>query len=36
MFLVDAVMAMAEPVETHFLWRPQLHDANDERFWRLR
>jgi hypothetical protein len=23
-------MAMAEPVETHFLWRPQLRDANDE------
>jgi predicted nucleic acid-binding protein len=27
---VDAVIAMAEPVETHFLWRPQLRDANDE------
>jgi putative PIN family toxin of toxin-antitoxin system len=29
MFL-DVVIAMAEPVETHFLWRPQLHDPNDE------
>jgi putative PIN family toxin of toxin-antitoxin system len=27
---VSAVIAMAEPVETHFLWRPQLRDANDE------
>src|SRR6266481_6934653 len=27
---LDAVIAMAEPVETHFLWRPQLRDANDE------
>ena len=26
----NAVIAMAEPVETHFLWRPQLRDANDE------
>jgi putative PIN family toxin of toxin-antitoxin system len=26
----DAVPAMAEPVETHFLWRPQLRDPNDE------
>ena len=23
-------IAMAEPVETHFLWRPQLRDPNDE------
>ena len=30
MFFVNAVIAMAEPVETHFLWRPQLRDANDE------
>jgi len=29
MFL-DTVIAMAEPVETHFLWRPQLRDPNDE------
>lgn len=27
---VTAVIAMAEPVETHFLWRPQLRDAADE------
>jgi putative PIN family toxin of toxin-antitoxin system len=27
---LDAVIAMAEPMETHFLWRPQLRDANDE------
>jgi putative PIN family toxin of toxin-antitoxin system len=29
MFL-DAIIAMAEPVRTHFLWRPQLRDPNDE------
>ena len=27
---LNAVMAIAEPVETHFLWRPQLHDPGDE------
>jgi putative PIN family toxin of toxin-antitoxin system len=27
---LDAVIAMAEPVEVHFLWRPQLRDAADE------
>ena len=27
---VTAVIAMAEPVQSHFLWRPQLRDANDE------
>jgi putative PIN family toxin of toxin-antitoxin system len=27
---VAAVIAMAEPVLTHFLWRPQLRDPNDE------
>ncbi len=27
---VDAVLAMAEPVEIYFLWRPQLRDPNDE------
>lgn len=27
---VDAVIAMAEPVKMHFLWRPQLRDAGDE------
>ena len=27
---LDAIIALAEPVLTHFLWRPQLHDPNDE------
>ncbi len=27
---LDAIIAMAEPVRTHFLWRPQLRDPNDE------
>lgn len=27
---VDAVVAMMEPVKSHFLWRPQLRDPNDE------
>jgi len=27
---IDAVLAMVEPVETHFLWRPQLRDPADE------
>jgi putative PIN family toxin of toxin-antitoxin system len=27
---VDAVIAMAEPVESHFIWRPQLRDPSDE------
>jgi predicted nucleic acid-binding protein len=27
---VTAVIAMAEPVETHFLWRLQLRDPSDE------
>src|ERR1035437_7932869 len=27
---LDAIVAMGEPVETHFLWRPQLRDPNDE------
>jgi predicted nucleic acid-binding protein len=27
---VDAVLAMTEPVETHFMWRPQLRDPADE------
>jgi putative PIN family toxin of toxin-antitoxin system len=27
---ITAVIAMAEPVFTHFLWRPQLRDAADE------
>lgn len=27
---LNAVIAMAEPVETYILWRPQLRDLNDE------
>ena len=27
---LDAIAALAEPVETHFLWRPQLRDPSDE------
>jgi putative PIN family toxin of toxin-antitoxin system len=27
---LDAVIGMGEPVATHFLWRPQLRDPNDE------
>jgi putative PIN family toxin of toxin-antitoxin system len=27
---LDAVVAMAEPVKTHFLWRRQLRDPGDE------
>jgi predicted nucleic acid-binding protein len=27
---VDAVLAMVEPVEGHFMWRPLLRDAADE------
>jgi putative PIN family toxin of toxin-antitoxin system len=27
---LDAVIGMAEPVETHFLWRPLLRDPSDE------
>jgi predicted nucleic acid-binding protein len=27
---IDAVLATAEPVETHFMWRPQLRDPADE------
>lgn len=29
-YFVDALLALAEPVEIYFLWRPQLHDPNDE------
>ena len=28
--IVTALCAVAEPVETRFLWRPQLHDPADE------
>lgn len=27
---IDAVLAMVEPIETHYLWRPQLRDPADE------
>ena len=27
---LDAIIAMGEPVRTHFLWRPQLRDPSDE------
>jgi putative PIN family toxin of toxin-antitoxin system len=27
---LDAVVALAEPVVSHFLWRPQLRDPGDE------
>jgi putative PIN family toxin of toxin-antitoxin system len=27
---IDAVTALITPVETHFLWRPQLRDPGDE------
>ena len=27
---VDAVIAMAEPIESHYQWRPQLRDSSDE------
>ena len=27
---LDAIIAMGQPVQTHFLWRPQLRDPSDE------
>lgn len=27
---VDAVIAMAKPVESHYMWRPMLRDPGDE------
>ena len=27
---IDAVLAMVEPVEMRFMWRPQLRDPSDE------
>jgi hypothetical protein len=27
---LDAVLAMVDPVETHFMWRPQLPDPADQ------
>jgi predicted nucleic acid-binding protein len=28
--LIDALVALAQPVEIHFRWRPQLRDTDDE------
>jgi putative PIN family toxin of toxin-antitoxin system len=28
--VIDALVAVADPVEVHFRWRPQLRDADDE------
>ncbi len=28
--LIDALIAVAVPIEVHFRWRPQLRDADDE------
>jgi putative PIN family toxin of toxin-antitoxin system len=28
--IIDALVAVADPVEVHFRWRPQLRDADDE------
>jgi putative PIN family toxin of toxin-antitoxin system len=28
--VIDALIAIADPVEVHFRWRPQLRDADDE------
>lgn len=33
---VNAVIALATPVEPHFLWRPQLRDPNASQFRRFR
>jgi predicted nucleic acid-binding protein len=30
MVFVDVVIAIAEPVESHYQWRPQLRDPSDE------
>lgn len=30
LFFVDALAAIAVPVESHFVWRPQLRDPSDE------
>ena len=27
---LDGLVALAEPVKSHFLWRPQLRDPSDE------
>jgi len=28
--MIDAFVGIAEPVEVHYQWRPQLNDAGDE------
>jgi predicted nucleic acid-binding protein len=28
--VIDALAALAQPVEIHFRWRPQLRDTDDE------
>ena len=28
--VIDALVSVATPIEPHFLWRPQLRDADDE------
>ena len=28
--LIDAIIDVAEPVQVHYLWRPQLSDVGDE------
>ncbi len=30
MSVIDTLVHIAKPVESHFQWRPQLRDANDE------
>ncbi len=30
LWLIDALAALADPVDIHFRWRPQLRDADDE------
>jgi putative PIN family toxin of toxin-antitoxin system len=30
LYVVDALIALADPVEVHFRWRPQLRDVDDE------
>lgn len=30
LLVVDAIAALADPIEIHFRWRPQLRDADDE------
>ncbi len=27
---VDGIAAIVQPIKTHYLWRPTLHDPNDE------